>query len=321
MAKQLTLAEGLAAFQRYLQVERDASHHTLDSYRRDICQFCQVVVGKDGVVLSRDTVTLPAAREYLMHLHEDGLARNSILRKISSLRTFCRYLLREGVLTDNPFQSLNAPRKERSLPNVFSRDQVQRLLAAPRDYWRKAALTDGVVRGDPDYAARRDAAILEILYSGGLRISEAMGLNFEDLDFYSGSFRVRGKGGKERLCMLGQPATNAIKEYLKERQRLGLAGRRDKGPLFLNQNGKPLSARSVQRSFKNFLREAGLPNDLTPHALRHSFATHLLDAGADLRSVQEMLGHANLSTTQIYTHISIERLLKVYDEAHPRASN
>ena len=159
-----------------------------------------------------------------------------------------------------------------------------------------------------------------MIYSGGLRISEALALNIEDIDFYSGTFRVEGKGRKERLCMLGKPAIKSIKDYLAECKRLKLSTKRSKGPLFINLKGDRISARSVQRFFKLYLKDVGLSGDLSPHALRHSFATHLLDAGADLRSVQEMLGHANLSTTQIYTHISIERLLAVYEKAHPRAS-
>ena len=310
-------AKALRGLLKYLQIERDASKHTLDSYRRDVCQFMTLVnIDSDGI--SDSTVNLASAREFVTLLNDRELVRNSILRKISTLRSFCRYLVREEILTNNPFKSINAPRKERSLPKVFSREQVDKLLEAPKRYWKMAALSDQA-KGDAVFAAKRDQAILEVLYSGGLRISEAMNMKYEDLDFYSGSFRVKGKGNKERLCMLGKPATKAIRAYLEERARKKLGGKRDKGHLFLNQRGGQLSPRSVQRSFKHFLRTAELPSELTPHALRHSFATHLLDAGADLRTVQEMLGHVNLSTTQIYTHVSIERLLEVYEAAHPRA--
>ncbi len=192
-----------------------------------------------------------------------------------------------------------------------------RLLAAPSQYWGKMAVSGS--KGDVVFASARDVAILEVLYSGGLRISEAIGLNLADLDFLSGSCVVRGKGKKERICLLGRPAITALRRYLQERERLGLAGARQPGPLFLNQEGARLTPRSVQRQLKLYLREAGLPSSYTPHKLRHSFATHLLDAGADLRSVQELLGHANLSTTQIYTHVSAERLISAYDQAHPRA--
>ncbi len=322
MASSKPLGDCLKQFARYLQLEREASDHTIDGYRRDIVQFAKLVLdGPEDVVLGPDNLNLFAAREYLMKLHELDLARSSILRKISSLRTFCRFLVREDVLEDNPFTGLQSPKSNRPLPQVFSKEQIATLLAAPEAYWHKEALreTKGGFKGDPAFAAARDNAILEVLYSGGLRISEAVGLNYEDIDFYAGTFRVRGKGNKERLCVLGKPANESIRNYLKERDRLGLGGRRDKGPLFVNLKGGRLSARSVQRFFKQYLREAGLSHDLSPHALRHSFATHLLDAGADLRSVQELLGHENLSTTQIYTHISIERLLAVYEQAHPRS--
>ena len=158
-----------------------------------------------------------------------------------------------------------------------------------------------------------------MIYSGGMRISEAIQLELDDVDLISGVARLRGKGKKERLCVLGKPALSALREYLAERARLGFAGRRERGILFRNQRGGPLTVRSVQRQFKVYLSESGLPVDYTPHALRHSFASHLLDAGADLRSVQEMLGHSSLSTTQIYTHITPERLRRVYEIAHPRA--
>ncbi len=321
MATPKPLKECLTAFVRYLQLEREASEHTVNAYRRDLFQFANLVLdGIDGAVMGPESMNLPTAREFMLKLHEMELARSSILRKVSSLRTFCRFLVREEILEENPFKGLQSPRRERPLPKVFSKEQIITLLDAPASYWKKASIQEtNVTRSDPVFAAARDGAILEVLYSGGLRISEAMGMNFEDIDFYGGTFRVKGKGNKERLCVLGRPSSGSIRSYLKERERLGLGSRRQKGPLFMNQKGGRLTPRSVQRSFKLYLREAGLPGTLSPHALRHSFATHLLDAGADLRSVQELLGHANLSTTQIYTHISIERLMAVYEKAHPRA--
>jgi integrase/recombinase XerC len=314
-----TLNEWTEAFARYLQVERDASPHTLAAYRRDFAQFARLVLREAAPTATAARLDLAAAREFLLQLHERKLARNSILRKVSSLRTFCRFLVRENALAANPFKGLNAPRRERTLPPVFAAPQVAALLAAPAAYWGRAAVGPDAERAAPAFTAARDAAILEVIYSAGLRIGEAMSLNAKSLDLYGGSFRIRGKGRKERLCLLGRPAKEALRRYFSERDRLGLKPAGADGPLFLNRQGGRLTARSVQRAFKVYLREAGLPPALTPHALRHSFATHLLDAGADLRSVQELLGHANLSTTQIYTHISIERLLAVYDRAHPRA--
>lgn len=308
----------LHQFLRYLNNERDASPHTVDGYQRDLRQFVTIIFETpDRAILSPTTLTVAAARRYLLVLTRWELARTSIRRKVSSVRMFCRFLVREGILEDNPFSGLSIPRIRRRLPQIFSIDEVARLLRAPDNYWRRTSNHDG--RSAPEFAARRDVAILEVLYSGGLRISECVGLTGAAVDMYSGSCRVRGKGKKERVCLLGKPALLALKQYLSARAELGLSERHDSGPLFVNQRGTVLSARSVQRAFKTYLREAALPFEYTPHTLRHSFASHLLDAGADLRSVQEMLGHASLSTTQLYTHITPERLIAVYERAHPRA--
>ena len=307
-------------FMHYLRTERDASTHTVNNYKRDIVQYVNLTVGRqDGSGEVQTYFDLLSARKFVVELHALELERTSISRKISSLRSFCRFLIREGTLTNNPFAGLSPQRKARKLPHVFSVDEVGRLLCAPATYWRRIAQNPRPLLGSPEFAAKRDQAILEVIYSAGLRISEVIGLRYEDINFYSNSFTVRGKGKKERICILGRPAIKAIKAYLKEREIVGLGHKYAQGQLFKNQRGTALTARSVQRSFKIYLKEAGLPFDLTPHALRHSFATHLLDAGADLRSVQEMLGHASLSTTQIYTHISSERLISAYNKAHPRA--
>ncbi len=311
----------LEHFKQYLQTERNASEHTITNYQRDILQFMNLVILRDNrkTAIEQESFTLAAARQFLVELHQMKLARPSILRKISSLRSFCRYLVREEIISDNPFKGLNTPKRSRPLPQVFSVAEVDRLLQAPITYWRKAAIIAGKTKGEPDFAAKRDKAILEMIYSGGLRISEVLKLKYEDIDFYAHSLLVRGKGKKERIGILGGPATQALKEYLEERERVGLGSKRARGLLFVGQRGTALTPRSVQRHFKFYLNEAGLSSELSPHALRHSFATHLLDAGADLRSVQEMLGHASLSSTQIYTHISMERLLALYQKAHPRA--
>ena len=259
------------------------------------------------------------ARRYLVALNGLDLARTSTMRKLSSLRSFCKYLVREEVLESNPFTMLDSPRRGRPLPHVLNVDEVKRLLKAPAQYWRNAEATDAKIRGSAEFCTARDTAILEVIYSGGLRISEAIGLEATDIDLHGKSCNVKGKGKKQRRCFLGPPAVEALQDYLAEREKAGPADKGAGGRIFLNQAGGPLTERSVQRYFKEYLGQAGLSSNYTPHALRHSFATHLLDAGADLRMVQEMLGHSSLSTTQIYTHVSTERLVAVYNEAHPRA--
>ncbi|MFT5128965.1 MAG: integrase/recombinase XerC, partial [Rhodothermales bacterium] len=274
----------LERYLRYLRSEREASPHTLDAYRRDLLQFLDVVFdGNTATFVNETNFSVANARRHLVRLTTWELSRTSIMRKISSLRGFCRFMVREERLKNNPFAGLRSPKRPRKLPHIFSVDEVRDLLLAPTAHWAKADAA-GCCRGNPEFAAKRDAALLEIIYSGGLRISEAIGLEFADIDFYTDSFVVRGKGRKERVCLLGKPALAAIRAYLREREAQGFGGRRAPGPLFLNQTGTQLSARSLQRHFKFYLREAGLPPERTPHGLRHSFASHLLDAGADLRS-------------------------------------
>lgn len=310
----------VAGFLRYLRTERQASAHTLSSYLIDLTQFATFTWLERGLPGCRwEQVEAPQARRFLVRLNQAGLARTSLNRKTSSLRSFFRFLAREGVIEGNPFTSLPSAKAPQRLPGIFDRAQVGRLLDAPQAYWRRHAEAREVPSEHGAFAAARDSAILEVLYSAGLRISEAIGMNQEDIDAGSGTFTVRGKGRKERLGVLGKPALRALQTYLDRRAKLGLAGRTDRGALFLNADGERLTARSVQRFFKLYLREADLPKDYTPHRLRHSFATHMLAAGADLRSVQELLGHASLSTTQIYTHVDAERLKEAYAQAHPRA--
>lgn len=307
-------------FLRYLKGERQAAKHTIQSYFRDIVQFGAVLRGRrDPPRCDWGDVTLAVARRYLGTLNERGLARTSINRKTSSLRAFFRYLVRENVVPGNPFSALHTAKTPRKLPEIFDRGQVSALLDAPKTYWARNADTSPDPKPYAEFAGARDTAVLEVMYSAGLRISETVALDLEDIDLFTGTFTVRGKGSKERLGVLGKPALQAIRDYLAWRLRMGLAGRREQGALFRNRRGGRLSARSVQRFFKRYLAEAGLPADYTPHRLRHSFATHMLSAGADLRSVQELLGHASLSTTQLYTHVDTERLKEAYRKAHPRA--
>ncbi len=314
----------VSRFRRHLETERNASRHTIDAYFRDLYQFVRTQRWPlaAGQPLPWGTLSRDGARRFLIDLQKEKLSRRSMLRKLSALRTFCRFLVREGLLPGNPLTGISSLKAPKVLPQFLSPDQVKRLLAGPEAYWRQALPADAAAadRAAADFAGHRDAALLEILYSGGLRISEAVGLNLDEFDLRSGQFKVRGKGKKERVCFLGQPAVHALEAYLAVRGRCAAEANPAGAPLFVNQrDGGRLTARSVQRSFKLYLRQAGLPPDCTPHKLRHSFATHLLDAGADLRAVQEMLGHVSLSTTQIYTHISAERLMQAYAKAHPRA--
>ncbi len=308
---------------KYLKNERDASEHTLNGYARDIRQFVELLRWNEADTdqpADWSRLSMHDARRFAAALQARGLSRNSVLRKVSSLRSFARFLARENILPGNPFSSLHRLKNTRRLPAVLSVEQVGRLLDSPASYWSRHPQNSNQTNDDfTEFAARRDQAILETIYSAGLRISECAGLNTENIDFISSTIKVRGKGRKERLGALGEPAVKALQAYFQARLRRGWGGHRRPGAVFLNRHGERLTARSIQRNFKLYLQEAELPGDCTPHQLRHSFATHLLDAGADLRSVQEMLGHASLSTTQIYTHISSERLREAYRKAHPRA--
>lgn len=311
----------LLSFLRYLQDERNASEHTRNSYRMDIEQFGRLVLEKDPAqepVNWQDT-DVYTARMFVVKLQESTPARTTIMRKNSSLRSFFRYMVREGVLDVNPFAGLASPKRQKPLPLYMSVSEVERLLNAPDSFWTKAKNLETVKSEEgAQFSCARDKAILEVIYSGGLRISEALGLNLGDINAASQVMKVRGKGKKERLCALGNPAVKALREYMKYRRILS-SDNKINAPVFLCQQGTRLTARSFQRYFKMYITEAGLSPDMTPHKLRHSFATHLLDAGADLRTVQELLGHENLSTTQIYTHISTERMKSIYKKAHPRA--
>jgi integrase/recombinase XerC len=312
----------LEQFLRYLQGERDASVHTLRNYRLDILQFAAQTWGAEAQppFAWRETDRY-AARRFLAGFQRDGKKATTTNRKLSSLRSFYRFLLREGLTDVNPFTGVPSPKLPKRLPQVLGIVDVGRLLDAPHKAEPAAGAADHPrLKAFDDYARQRDAAILELLYSTGMRVSELTGLAVDRVDYLSGVVKVRGKGKKERLCPMGNPAARALKTALAARETWLLAlGRRGGSALFLNKHGGSLTVRSIERMLKKYALLVGLSPHLSPHALRHSFATHLLDAGADLRSVQELLGHASLSTTQIYTHVSIERLKAVYDLAHPRA--
>ena len=303
-------------FLAYLTNERQASEHTTDNYQRDILQFAEMILGGSQ---NWENVGTDQARQFVIKLQERQLARNSILRKISSMRSFFRFMLREEIVNKNPFVGLASIKKEQSLPKFMTIGEIDRLSAIPKAYWDQAISDETTKDADSaHFASARDTALIEIIYSGGLRISEAVGLNLEDCDLISDIMKVKGKGKKERIAAIGKPARHALRHYLKTRP-LRTGNERPNAPLFINRFGTRLNPRSFQRNLKKYLIFAGLPPDLTPHKLRHSFATHLLDAGADLRAVQEMLGHKNLSTTQIYTHVTTEKMKNIYKKAHPRA--
>ncbi|MBO5667518.1 MAG: tyrosine-type recombinase/integrase [Lentisphaeria bacterium] len=308
------------AFIRYLQLEKNSSPHTIAAYLAGISEFTVLVRNSDLSFDQWESVDRDQARSFVIALHDAGNAKRSIQRKLSAMRSFFRFMMRSNTVRSNPFCDLPKIKADKPLPKVMSINQIELLLNAVDSWWKDAEAA-GSVRsaGGLLFSSSRDKAIIEAIYSGGLRISEVLNLNYADADISSGIIKVRGKGKKERLAMLGTPARKALREYLRYRNAAG-GGRESNSPLFLNQSGSRLTARSFQRNLKNYLLAAGLPPDFTPHKLRHSFATHLLDAGADLRSVQEMLGHENLSTTQIYTHVSAERLKKVYAGAHPLAA-
>lgn len=310
-------------FIQYLEAEKNASEHTVSNYLIDIRQFCEIVFGEDATAPFKwKSADRFAARKFLVFFQKLEMAPTTTGRKLSALRSFYKFLLREEYVDQNPFSGLNLPKKGSYLPQILSVTEIGKLLDAPAKYdEQQTPSSNPRVKLWREYMVARDMAILEMLYSTGMRINELVKLPEDRIDMLSGVARVMGKGKKERLCPLGSPAERALTKNLELRENVWLLeGKRDvRSPVFLNKNGGPITARSIERMMKKYVLFSGLNAELTPHSLRHSFATHLLDAGADLRSVQELLGHASLSTTQIYTHVSVERLKEVYQLAHPRA--
>ena len=365
-------------FVRYLEGERNASGHTISSYLVDLEQFIRIQWGAEAKPpYAWSDVDKFSARKFIVHCQKQAAVATTVNRKLSSLRSFFKFLNREEHVTQNPFAGIISPKRGKPLPKVLTLQEVSRLLEAPRQVAAEmlSGEPDAVQPSQPaallrrsrpkrpacntvlstagrlwlDYAVIRDTAILEILYSTGMRVSELAGMNESDIDMLASVVKVRGKGKKERLCLLGKPAVRAIQAALEKRSTLAGVFRRARlhrwtkscgqavaspqamqagakhcgqagpAPVFVGHTGGRLTTRSIERLMKRYLVRANLDPHMSPHALRHSFATHLLDAGADLRSVQELLGHASLSTTQIYTHVTVERLKQVYNEAHPRA--
>ncbi len=296
----VSLDPELERFLVHLQTVRDASPHTLRAYGTDLVDLARFLEERGIEEAAR--VQPHDIRLWLSGMTERGLAPSTRSRRLSSARAFFRFLLREERIERNPAAAVRGPRSARRLPHVLSTAEVERLLSAP---------------GPSDRFRVRDRALLEVLYSTGCRVGELQALDEDDVDLRGGLARVEGKGRKERLAPLGRYAVAALREWLP--RRLELAARPGERALFLNRFGTRLSTRSVARLLGKYILRAGLVRKTSPHTLRHSFATHLLDAGADLRSVQELLGHRNLETTQIYTHVSVERMRKIYDRAHPRS--
>ncbi len=301
----ILMYQAIDAFQRYLQIERNASVLTVKSYAEDFGSLLEFFSAHVGVVPQPSEITIAQLRAYVAYLHECQYARSTIARRLACLRSFFRYCCREGLTEHNPAKALRTPRAGRKLPHFLTTEQIAKLLEAP-----PANQTEGL----------RDRAMLESMYSAGLRVSELVGLNVADWDRDANIFRVLGKGKKERIAPVGSYAAKALDHWLQVRKPAATAGPSDQSALFLNRFGKRLSDRSVRRMIDKYLLQTGLERITSPHTLRHSFATHLLDGGADLRSVQELLGHQSLTTTQIYTHVSTRRLRETYEKAHPHAA-
>lgn len=302
----IRVAEATQEYLRYLQDERQLSRHTLDAYRRDLADFGSFLDEYYGDWTWGDVDRL-AIRAFLSHLSSLSLSRRTIGRKLSSVRSFFRFLHREGVVAANPARQVRAPRYGRSLPAYLTQKEMSLLL----DLVANQA-------GKVDWLASRDRALVELLYSAGLRLSEVHSLDVADLDAGARQVKVHGKGGKERIVPVGRHAHAALRDYGRERAgRFGTPGPED--AVFLSERGTRLSRRQIQRVVKRFIGLVAEESGLSTHSVRHSFATHLLDEGADLMAIKELLGHASLSTTQVYAHTSRERLKQVYKVAHPRS--
>ncbi len=294
------MQEIFTKYKSYLEVERNVSPYTVRNYTTDLLDFFHFLKAKK--VDSLKEVDRYVLRDYLSYLMEQGFVKASIARKLSAIRSFYRYLLREGMVPISPVAA-TSPKLDKRLPSFLTPKEIGRLLKAP---------------GLSTPQGQRDRALLELLYASGIRVSELVSLNLEQIDLDTNEIRVWGKGSKERVVLMGKPAANALNTYLSQ-GRLNLLGKKGSSALFLNRYGGRLIERRVQRILEKYAKIAGIGKRVYPHMLRHTFATHLLDGGADLRVVQELLGHANLSSTQIYTHVTKSQARKVYLAAHPMA--
>src|SRR4030095_7597646 len=299
-------------FLEHLRYERNVSAHTLRNYASDLEQFLNHVARPDAKSGQRKTPQITpidhlTIREWLAELHSAQKKKASIARKLAALRTFFQFLVREGMLESNPAKLVSTPRLEKKLPQHLSIEEAIRFIETP-DLEKDLG--------------KRDRAMLELMYATGIRVAELTTLNLGDIDFRNQLIRVTGKRRKQRIVPFGEPAAVAIRNYLEVRDTFlanAPISKRDEEALFLNYQGTRITTRSVGRMVEKYIKICAGMHDISPHALRHSFATHLLDSGADLRDIQELLGHARLSTTQVYTHVSMEKLIEVYDKAHPKA--
>ena len=300
-----TIRHYVDPFKEYLEDVRGLSPHTITAYVKDVRQFASWVKSTEGGEKSPGEIDHHLLRSFLGTLRSRGYSSGTVARKLASLRSFFRYLQHSGVLAENPASLLQSPKTSQKLPVFFSREEMLAALRAP---------------GGESFQDVRDRAILEFFYSTGLRLSELAGLDLGDVDIKDRTVRVKGKGRKERITPVGMPALEALQEYLKTRSEfIRKKEGAETGALWLNRSCSRLSGRSIQRMVRRYLRLVSERAKVSPHVIRHTFATHLLDAGADLRAVQELLGHESLSTTQVYTHLTTDRLKQVYRQAHPRA--
>ncbi len=293
-------------FLLHMKIEKSASELTLISYKTDLHQFFSFISMQEDIPVEKitsDLINHQIVRDYLAFLLDKGMSRATMARKLAALRSFVKFLCRENILPSNPIASVATPRQEKRLPRFLYQVEINLLLEAP-DPGKKNGL--------------RDRAILETLYASGVRVSELVGMNMHDLNLDQGFFKVQGKGNKERIAPLGSKAEKALREYIQTGRPCLLKKTDENDSVFLNRYGKRLSERSIRNIINKYVEEIALNQKVSPHMLRHSFATHLLNEGADLRSVQELLGHVKLSTTQIYTHLTRDRIKEVYDETHPR---
>ena len=296
------MKSAMAEFLKHLALERNSSEYTVKSYREDLTQAIDFLHSQLGDSATIADLRPRILRNWLAWLHEQGYSRSTIARRLASLRSWCRFLRRQGKLEQDPAAGLRGPRKDKALPHFLPAEGIQKMLALP-------------VGETP--LSRRDRALLETAYSAGVRVAELVGLNLEDLDLDESCATVRGKGRRERIVFLGPQALESIHAWMPDRDTM--AKPKAAQALFLNKNGTRLTVRSVGRILSKYLGPAGLDPNASPHSLRHSFATHLLNQGADIRGVQELLGHKSLATTQIYTHLSTTKLRDHYSKAHPRA--
>jgi len=294
--------EPVHLFMRFLEIEKHASKLTIDNYMNDIQQFQEFM--KQELIHDYRVVTYSSVRLFLTRMHEKGFSRRTVARKLSSLRSFYRFCERESILRNNPFSITSLPKRELKLPHFLYQEEIAHLFE---------------VEDLSTPLGQRNQAILELLYATGFRVGELVGLKMEDVDHDIGVILVEGKGRKERYVPVGSYALDALDTYIKQGRRMLMTNNEPHSYVFVNYRGGRLSDRSVRTILKKQVEKAAITIKVSPHTLRHTFATHLLDAGADLRSVQELLGHSNLSTTQIYTHVSKERLRQTYMDHHPRA--